>query len=163
MQSNSLRPGVDFTESYRKHGLMLYKLAMVHLGRSQDAEEAMQEAFMKLLYRAPAFRDDEHEKAWLIRVMTNHCRNIRRSSWFRRVIQRAEMPEIRGNSEMQPLMELVLALPLRYRSVIHLYYYEDYSVKEIADILHISESAAKMRLNRGRMRLKLDLEGEGHT
>ncbi|MFF2886840.1 RNA polymerase sigma factor [Paenibacillus sp. NPDC057967] len=160
MHSNSLRPGADFTESYKKHGIMLYKLAMVHLGHPHDAEEAMQEAFMKLLYHAPVFRDDEHEKAWLIRVMTNHCRNIRRSAWFRRVVKKAELPDVSGNSPAHPLVELVLALPFRYRTVIHLYYYEEYSVKEIAGILHISESAAKMRLNRGRQRLKLDWEGE---
>lgn len=161
MHSNSLRPGADFAESYKKHGMMLYKLAMVHLGHPHDAEEAMQEAFMKLLYHAPVFRDDEHEKAWLIRVVTNHCRNMRRSSWFRRVIKGAEIPEASSNSAVQPLVELVLALPFRYRTVIHLYYYEEYSVKEIAEILHISESAAKMRLNRGRQQLKLDLKGEG--
>lgn len=160
MQKHSLRPSGDFTEKYHLYGKMLYKIAMIHLGNKEDAEEALQDTFMKLLYKSPPFNDLEHEKAWLIRVITNHCKTMAGRVWHRRVVKMEGMDQFVETVSDRALLENVMGLPFKYKTVIHLYYYEDYAVKQIADILQISESAVKMRLQRGRERLKLELEGE---
>jgi len=160
MHSSSLRPGVDFGETYLLYGKMLYRIAMIHLGNKEDAEEAMQETFAKLLYKSPEFNDQEHMKAWLIRVITNQCKNMSGSIWRRRVVSLEKMNEIFESESDRTIVEHVMALPFKFKAVIHLYYYEDYTVSHISEILQISESAVKMRLQRGRQRLKLELEGE---
>lgn len=150
----------DFSETYDLYGGMLFKISMVYLGKKEDAEEAMQEAFYRLLHKAPQFQDAGHEKAWLIKTTVNICRDILRSSWRRRG---AGMEEIQGyydNPRDLDLMLEIMKLPANYKTVIHLYYFEDYPVKEIAAILDLKESAVKMRLQRGRQLLKIELEGE---
>ena len=160
MLSDSLRPGGDITEVYQLYGSMLFKIAMVHLGNKQDVEEALQETFIKLMYKSPPFTDREHQKAWLIRVVTNQCKNMQGSLWRRRVIRMEDMDEYFEQPSDRSLMDHVIKLPFKYKAVIHLFYYEDYSVRQIAGILQISESAVKMRLARGRQLLKMDLESE---
>lgn len=91
MQEQSLRPSDRFTEKYESYGTMLFRIAMVQLGNKADAEEAVQETFVKLLYKAPVFHEPEHEKAWLILVITNITKNMRRSVWHRRVIRKEEI------------------------------------------------------------------------
>lgn len=160
MQPLSLRPSEEFERKYEKYGRMLFKIAMIHLGNRNDAEEAVQEAFLKLYHKAPPFRDEEHEKAWLIRVAVNHCKNLLGSAWFRRVLKRNDIERVGSAVEDSRLMDMVLKLPVKYKAAIHLFYYEDYSVKRIADTLNISESAVKMRLRRGRELLKFEWEEE---
>jgi RNA polymerase sigma-70 factor (ECF subfamily) len=140
---------------------MLFRIAMVHLGSRQDAEEATQDTFIKLMEKAPVFKDAEHQKAWLIRVITNHCKTLLGRGWRKREVklEGAEPLAADGSPEDLALLQLVLALPVKYKTVIHLYYYEDYPIQEISRILQISESAVKMRLQRGRQLLKLELEG----
>lgn len=128
-------------------------------GNKNDAEEAVQETFIKLLYKAPSFHEPEHEKAWLIRVMTNHCKNMQRSLWRRRVVSVEDIESCFQSLKDLQLFEEVVGLPFKYKAVIHLFYYEDYTVRQIAETLSLSESAVKMRLQRGRQLLKLELEG----
>ncbi|GAB6928302.1 RNA polymerase sigma factor [Paenibacillus sp. JCM 10914] len=160
MSIDSLRPGGDMREVYELYGSMLFKIAMVYLGNKQDVEEALQETFIKWMHKSPDFRDQEHQKAWLIRVITNHCKNMQGSLWRRRVTKLEQMDDYFEEASERLLMDHVMSLPFKYKSVIHLFYYEDYSVREIAGILQISESAVKMRLQRGRKLLRMDLEGE---
>lgn len=159
MQTRSL-PIEDFNSKYKMYGSMLYKIAMVHLGNKNDAEEAVQEAFIKLMYKAPAFVDTEHEKAWVIRVLINICKNMTRSLWRKRVVHMEEIELYTNTTSEMELVEDVLRLPFKYKAVIHLFYYEDYAVKQIAEALQISESAVKMRLQRGRDMLRIELEEE---
>lgn len=159
-QEQALQPGERFAEAYRQYGAMLYRIAIVHLGNKNDAEEAVQEAFMKLWHKAPAFREQEHEKAWLIRVLTNVCRNMHRNLWFRRKVGTPDVDVHYDRTEDRELLESVLRLPMKYKAAIHLFYYEDYSVKRIGDTLSLSESAVKMRLQRGRQLLRMELDGE---
>ncbi|MDF2926459.1 MAG: polymerase sigma factor, sigma-70 family [Paenibacillaceae bacterium] len=147
-----------FLAKYEAYGRMLFRIAMVHLGNKADAEEAVQEAFIKLLYKAPEFGDQEHEKAWIIRVITNLCRNMARSVWNRRVVRMEEMEQYAGSGPDLELLEHVLRLPSKYKIVIHLFYYEDYPVRQIAEILKLRESAVKMRLQRGRQMLLMEWE-----
>lgn len=160
MQKLSQAPGNNFSTKYDLYGNMLFKISIVHLGNKEDAEEAMQEAFYKLLYSSPEFNDDEHEKAWLIRTIVNLCRDMRRSVWYKRVIKTEEIEEYYDNSPDTDVMMEILRLPAKYKTVIYLHYYEDYSIKEISEILKIKDSAIKMRLMRGRQLLKIELKGE---
>jgi RNA polymerase sigma-70 factor (ECF subfamily) len=155
MQKLSQAPGNNFSTKYHLYGSMLFKISMVHLGNKEDAEEAMQEAFYKLLYNSPEFKNDEHEKAWLIRTIINICKDMRKSSWYKRTIKTEEIEEYYDNSSDMDVMMEILRLPAKYKAVIHLHYFENYSIKEISEILQIKDSAIKMRLNRGRQLLKI--------
>ncbi|MFB5763622.1 RNA polymerase sigma factor [Paenibacillus medicaginis] len=160
MQRSMTRPGNHVMKSYETYASMLFRIAMVHLGSREDAKEAIQDTFIKLMEKAPEFKDAEHQKAWLIRVITNHCKTMLGRGWRKREIKlEGAEPVTADASEDWELLQLVMALPVKYKTVIHLYYYEDYRVQEISNILRISESAVKMRLQRGRQLLKLNLEG----
>ncbi|ULO07237.1 sigma-70 family RNA polymerase sigma factor [Paenibacillus sp. 19GGS1-52] len=160
MKRPMTRPGNHVMKSYEVYADMLFRIALVHLGSREDAEEATQDTFIKLMEKAPPFKDDEHQKAWLIRVITNHCKNLLGRGWRKRVVRLEGAVSVTTNSpEDLAILQLVLAMPVKYRTVIHLYYYEDYPVQEISKILQISESAVKMRLQRGRQLLRLELEG----
>ena len=141
-----------FEQSYDTYGAMVYRLAMVYLGRQADAEDVTQEVFYRLLRKAPAFPDQEREKRWLFQVTANLCKDQLKGFWRKRTAAlEAESPEERP--EDRAVLEAVLALPEIYKGPIHLHYYEGYSVAETAEILGLSPSAVKMRLMRGRERL----------
>jgi len=160
MQRSMTRPGNHVMKSYEIYADMLFRIALIHLGSREDAEEATQDTFIKLMEKAPHFKDDEHQKAWLIRVITNHCKNLLGRGWRKRTVSlEGAVPLTADSPEDLAILQLVLAMPVKYKTVIHLYYYEDYPVQEISKILRISESAVKMRLQRGRQLLKLELEG----
>jgi len=147
-----------FEEAYDTYSGAVYRLAMVYLGRRADAEDVTQEAFLRLLDRAPAFTSEEHKKRWLLQVTANLCRDQLRGFWRRRVTELEDTLPAAPTEELEAL-GAVLSLPEKYRLPIHLHYYEGYSVAEIAGILKLGQSAVKMRLKRGRELLKLELEG----
>ena len=117
-----------------------------------------QEAFVKLLYKAPSFADAGHERRWLLRVTANLCRDQLRGFWRKRAVALEGDYPIR-DLETFGVAEAIVALPEKYKAVLHLHYYEGYSVAEIGEILKLSQSAVKMRLSRGRELLKLEMEG----
>ena len=147
-----------FEAAYDAYGPMVYRLAMVYLGRHADAEDVTQEAFVKLLYKAPSFADAGHERRWLLRVTANLCRDQLRGFWRKRAVALEGDYPIR-DPETFGVAEAIVALPEKYKAVLHLHYYEGYSVAEIGEILKLSQSAVKMRLSRGRELLKLEMEG----
>ncbi|XID90255.1 RNA polymerase sigma factor [Paenibacillaceae bacterium WGS1546] len=160
MRRSMTRPVDHVMKSYETYASMLFRIAMVHLGSREDAEEATQDTFIKLMEKAPEFKDAEHQKAWLIRVVTNHCKTLLGRGWRKREVRlEGAEPIAAGTPEDLALLHLVMALPVKYKTVIHLYYYENYPIREIAGILRIGESAVKMRLQRGRQLLKLELGG----
>ena len=148
----------QFEAAYDAHGSAVYRLAMVYLGRHSDAEDVTQEAFLRLLYSAPAFAGEDHLRRWLLRVTANLCRDQLRGFWRRRVTELADTIPAAAPEELEAL-GAVVRLPEKYKLPIHLHYYEGYSVAEVAGILGLSQSAVKMRLKRGRALLKLNLEG----
>lgn len=153
------RAALGFEAAYDAYGPMVYRLAMVYLGRRADAEDAAQEAFVRLLYKAPRFTDAEHEKRWLLRVTVNLCRDQLKGFWRRRAVELDPGLPVR-DPERLGLAEAIAALPETCKAVIHLHYYEGYSVAETAEILKLSQSAVKMRLKRGRELLQMEMEGE---
>lgn len=160
MQKTSHQTSNNFSKKYTLYGNMLFRICMVYLGNKEDTEEAMQESFYKLIYSSPKFTDDEHEKAWLIRVTTNICKDMLRSVWHKRVVKMEEVEIYYTDPSNTYIMEEILKLPIKYKAVIYMYYFEGYTVKQISEILLISESATKMRLKRGRDILKIELKGE---
>ncbi|MCI8552305.1 MAG: sigma-70 family RNA polymerase sigma factor [Lawsonibacter sp.] len=148
----------QFEEAYDICGAAVYRLAMIYLGRHADAEDVTQEVFLRLLYRAPNFADEAHQKRWLLQVAANLCRDQLRGFWRKRVTELKDTLPTAAPEEREAL-SAVANLPDTYRLPIHLYYYEGYSVAEIAEILKLSQSAVKMRLKRGREFLKIELEG----
>ena len=138
----------------RQYGPAVYRLAFARTGSRADAEDVMQEVFVRLLKAKPDFADREHAKAWLLRVAANCANDLFRAPWRRREEPLSEMLSAPEGPEPGGVVEAVLALPPKYRTVVHLYYYEDLSVAEIAAILGKSEGAVKSRLFRARALLR---------
>ena len=154
-----------FEAKYREYGNMLYKIAFLYFGNSYDAEDALQEVFIRLMYNAPSFKDKNHEKAWLIRVTQNKCKDMLKASHHKNTsIDDVELSDFvkTENDEQLDVLRQVVTLPAKYKTAIILYYYYDYSVSEISKTLQISSSAVKMRLKRGREILKIELEDYGN-
>ena len=141
-------------ELARRYAGDVFRLAYARTGSRADAEDVMQETFIRLLRARPAFAEPEHARAWLLRVAAN-CAN----DWFRAPWRRREGPledSLPAPEEPEPggVVEAVLALPAKYRTAVHLYYYEELSVAEIAKIMGKSEGAVKSRLFRARALLR---------
>lgn len=138
----------------------VYRTALNCCRNRQDAEDVVQTTFLKLLECDTPFQDEIHIRKWLIRVAVNESHSLWRSFWRRNVSsldgQTAE-PTF-SLPEHSDLFYAVQGLPVRYREVVHLYYYEEYSIREIAALLHLSETAVQTRLMRARRKLKLLLQ-----
>lgn len=138
------------------HGTV-FRLAFSYIKNREEAEDICQEAFIKLYESRVEFAAPDNCKAWLIRVTINLSKNLLRSARFARTDELDENVAL-PDEQRRELLESVMRLPPAYRAVIHLYYYEGYSVKEIADMTGTSVSATTTRLSRGRERLKKLLE-----
>lgn len=152
MAYKSYRPE-DFEAVVTKHENRLYRTALAITGNICDAEEIVQEAFLRAYKKAPEFESEEHEKAWLIRVTVNLCLSRLRSPWRKRT-ERLLDSYPASEPEQHELLEQIMALPARHRTVIHLFYYEGYSIKDISGLTGQKESTVKSYLTRARQRLK---------
>ncbi len=150
----------DFKTLYNTYGEMLYRIAFVYLGNPDDTEDVLQDVFFTLLNNLPSFKDEEHQKAWLIRTTRNKAINLLKSASHKNVnIDDLQIRIDDHNKDLHiDILKKVLSLSPKYKAVTVLYYYNDYSVDEISRILKISKSAVKMRLKRSRELLKIDLE-----
>ncbi|MBQ4152723.1 MAG: RNA polymerase sigma factor [Oscillospiraceae bacterium] len=150
----------EFEEKYNQYGNMLYKIAFLYFGNAADAEDALQDVFTKYLCGNYHFKSTEHEKAWFIRVTQNKCLDyLKRPSRRHQSVDTVPEANTYENGDLeQDVLAKVVALPEKYKSAIILFYYHDYTVEEIANILKISKAAVKKRLQRGRALLKLELE-----
>lgn len=141
----------------------LLRVAYSILNSVPDAQDVCQEVLIKRINYAGNFESTEHERAWLVRVTVNTCKNLRRSPWRTRTVgldtveeQAAFQPEEGG------VLEEVQKLPPKYREVLVLYYYMGYDTNEIADMLGLQPEAVRTRMSRARRRLKTELEGQGY-
>ncbi|MDF2586741.1 MAG: polymerase, sigma-24 subunit, subfamily [Anaerocolumna sp.] len=141
-----------------KYSNMIIKLAFTYVKNISDSEDIAQEVFLSLLKRDINFDNKEHEKAWLIRVTINKCKNQLRSSWNRLKVPLDEELSYIPKEDSEVLTS-ILGLPKKYRTVIHLYYYEDYSINEIAKLLNKKPATVGTWLSRGRNLLKTKLIG----
>ena len=127
----------------------------------QDAEDAVQEALLAYHTSGKEFESEEHIRAWLLRVAINKAKNMRMSFWKKHKVSLEDyMESISFETEQESgLFEAVMELPEKYRIVLHLYYYEDYSIREIGKILRRTENTVKSQLSRGRAMLKESFRG----
>lgn len=137
---------------------MVYRLALSRTKNKETSEDVYQEVFLRLSKKLPDFQSTEHEKAWLIRVTINCTKNILSSNFMR---SKEELKEnIPFETEEKGMVYYaVLALPLKYRTIIHLFYYEGYKIEEISKILDMNENTIKTRLSRAREKLKSKMKG----
>ena len=141
----------DFTAAAERYLGMVYRLALNCLRVPADAEDAVQEAFLRLLTASPRFRDAQHEKAWLIRTTLHRAADIQRAAARKNV----PLEEATGvQTEESGLLAAVRSLPEKYSAVLYLHYYEGYSIKEIAKLLGVPAPTVGTRLARGRERLR---------
>ncbi len=140
----------------------IYAAAFSICKNAQDAEDVVQETFIQYHMSKNQFESRQHIRAWLIRVAINKAKNVNHTFWRKNKVPLEEYMETLAfeTPKSQNLFETVMKLPEKYRTAIHLFYYEDYGVKEIAGILRISESNVKTRLSRGRKLLKESLQEE---
>ena len=136
-----------------RYGDMVYRLALAQTHSSHDADDVLQEVFLRYLRAAPAFREEEHRKAWLLRVTVNCCKKLHGSFWRRHTVALSETLPAQ-NPEEGELLGLLEGLPQKYRAVLHLYYYEGYATEEIAAILGRSPGTVRSQLSRGRALLR---------
>ena len=144
----------------RQYAPSVYRLAYARTGSRADAEDVMQEVFLRLIKAKPAFDSEAHAKAWLLRVAANCASDLFRLPWRKREGPLEEDLPAPEEPERGSVTEAVLTLPARYRVPIHLYYYEGYSVAEIANMIGKSQGTVKSRLYRARELLRAKLEEE---
>lgn len=140
-----------------KHFNMVLRLALARVGDKHRADDVVQEVFYRFLKKDRSFESDEHLKAWLIKVTVNCSKNVFLDKFFKNT---AELTEdiVFNDPEESDVYYSVLSLPSKYRTVIHLFYYEDMPVKEIARILNTKETTVKSQLHRAREMLKEKLK-----
>lgn len=154
------RPDNTMTEVYDRHVDTVYRVCYSLMGNKQDAEDATQSVFVKLLESGKCFADAEHEKAWLIVTARNKCRDLHRKWWRRKVID-LDMDSL-GRSGSDPVSHSDLEDKLRKlcwtnRLVLYLYYYEGYKLAEIAALLKLNLNTVKTRMRTAKKRLKLEM------
>ena len=157
--SPARRDGV--IEAVKRYSSMVYRLAYARTRNHADAEDIYQEVFLKLAKADISLEDQEHVKAWLLRVTVNCSVNLFRSAWRRHVQPVEALPEraspLIDDARYESLNRALDSLPARYRAVIHLYYYEEMSADEISAVLNTKSATIRSRLARGRERLKREL------
>lgn len=145
---------------YNKYSNSIYRLAFSYCKNSADAEDIVQETFMKRFTADIEFPDERSEKAWLMKVTANKCRDLFRSSAYKFLYHSVSLDEanlVYDSPEESSVYHAVMELAPKYRIVIHLYYYEGYSVSEIGKIIGKSDTAVQTRLYRARKLLKKSL------
>ena len=154
-----MRTNAEIERVVNEYATMLLRVAYSQLNNRAEAEGTVQEVLLKYMEKAPVFQSEEHEKAWLLRVTVNHCKNHLASAWFRKRADLDEGIPALDNEELE-VVSAVAALPAKYRAVVHLYYFEGYSTKEIAEILHSRPNTVSSRLSRARALLAKALKEE---
>ena len=153
----------EMEQIYDKYSSAVYRAAFAYCKNSADAEDITQETFIKRFQSNVDFRDEKAEKAWLIKVAANKCRDMFRSPRYRFMYHSVPLEEaglIYETPEESAVFRAVMELPAKYRIAVHLYYYEGYSVAEIAEITGKSETAVQTQLYRARKMLKKALGEE---
>lgn len=142
----------DIEAVYDMYADMLYRLSLSYLQNTEDARDAVQDVFIKYATASDIFKDDEHKKAWLIRVTVNCCNDMLRRRKLRNYVPLDEISETVAldDESSSDIMNCLKLIPPKNRAAVILHYLEGYSVEETAKVLKISVSAVKMRLKRGR-------------
>lgn len=143
-----------------KYFNLVYKLAVSQTGDIHNAEDITDEVFLKYMKCDKNFENEEHIKAWLIRVTINSSKSLFSSSWFKKTVPLEDTVPVEMPEDESEVYGAVLKLPQKYRAVIHLFYYEDYSTAQIAKALNTKETTVRSQLSRARDMLKNLLKGD---
>lgn len=152
----------EVNRAIEKYADMIRRICLIHLQNSADTEDIFQTVFLKYVLRSVPFESEEHEKAWLIRVTINACRDLRRSFFKSRTVLLDDLiempaPMLQSNREV---LEAVLSLPKKYKDVVYLHYYEGYTAAEIGEILEKNVNTIYTLMTRSKKLLKEKLEGD---
>jgi len=165
MPDSLSRKDKEFSEIYNRHVDTVYRVCFMFLKNQSDTEDAVQDTFIKLMNYKGEFESEEHEKAWLIRTASNHCRDMLRHFW-RKTVSLDVVQEFGDDGDesfqIDDTLEKVLALPDKYKTVIYLYYYEGYKTQEIADMIGKPDATVRGYLRKGRELLKINLGGDNN-
>ena len=162
MFNQSNRPVDWMEETVKRNEDRMFRTAVAITGSRADAEDAVQDAFVKLFEKQPRFESPEHETAWLAKVTVNLCKSLLRSHWRKKNVPLLDTHPAQTD-EQQDVMQIILSLPPKYRTAIHLFYFDGYTTKEIAGITSQKESTVRTQLTRARHMLKEHLDEEcGH-
>lgn len=154
MKNMSPLPSDSIEDIINIYSDMLFRLCLITLKNSHDAEDAVQETFIAYLHKSPSFKDNEHQKAWLIKVATNKCKDILRYQSRHNELNIDDVTEFVTKPKDSDIINALMTLPEKFRVVLVLYYVEGYNTKEIAGIINKTQSAVKMRLQKGRRLLE---------
>lgn len=159
-----MRSEHEVNTAVEQYSDMVQRLCMIYLKNHTDTEDVFQTVFLKYMLYDGEFQSREHEKAWLIRVTRNACKDFLKSFFRRRTVSLEEVMDCPNTllPEYREVLEAVLALAPRYREVIYLHYYEGYTAREMADILGKNVNTIYTLLNRSRNKLREILEGENY-
>ena len=148
------KPNID--KAFSKYGDMIYRVALARLGNDADAQDIVQDVFMKYLTSQPDFDDSNHEKAWLLRTTINCCTDLSRKQKIRVYVPIEDAYDVAAENQdsLNDLLSLIAQLPAIYKDVVIHHSLEGFTIEETAGILKISISATKMRLSRARDMLK---------
>lgn len=153
MEQQSLRTDDCMESVIKVYSNMVYRLAYSHTRSKSYADDIYQEVFFRYIRKKPQFETEKHRKAWFIRVTINCCKKIWASSWIKKIVPLDE-PIIFEMKEENNLHYELQKLPIKYRSLIHLFYYEDLSIEEISETLNRKPSTIRTQLTRARYKLK---------
>lgn len=154
----------QFEYYFKEYHSLIFRVAFTEVRSHADAEDILQEVFLRLLRYRPEFESREHEKAWILRITINLCKDFLKSKWNNSTVAMDKIPETEKvyfklpYAESDDTLWAVMELKERYRQPLYLFYYEDYSVKEIAKVLNMPENTVKTNLKRGREAVKELLE-----
>ena len=169
MQSGNPVSQERFDRLYRQYADEVLRLAYFYLGDRQQAEDVMQDVFVRLYTKGQDVAR-EKEKAWLMTVTVNRCRDHWRSAWMKRVLRNDEVLKLIPSGddekmdqrlERDAVLQAVHKLPPDFREVVLLHYYQELTIEQIAEALHISKGTAASRLSRGRDTVKQALKEDG--
>lgn len=151
---------MDTKEIFDRQYDRVYRIALLYLKNTADAEDISQTIFLKYLEKGIQFKDLNHEKAWFITAAKNYCKDFIKSFWNKNV-ELGEIPEREDKTPSESILPVILRLPEKYSEVLYLYYYEGYKAKEISELLSVNESTVQTRLSDARKKLRKILEKEG--
>ncbi len=159
-----MRSEEEVNMAVEKYSNMIRRLCMIHLKNYADTEDIFQNVFLKYVLSSVTFESEEHERAWFIRVTVNACKDLLKSFFRSRTVSLDELLEQPAalSEDNREVLEAVLALPEKYKDVVYLHYYEEYTAPEISKILGKNVNSVYTLLNRSRQILKEKLGGDGN-
>ena len=157
-----MRGEQEVNRAIEAYGNLIRRICLIHLKNHADTEDIFQTVFLKYLLSSAEFQSREHEKAWFIRVTANACRDLLKSAFRRRAVSLDVLTDQPGEltEDNREVLDAVLGLPEKYRDVIYLFYYEEYTAPEIAEILKKNTNTVYTLLSRAKKILKEKLGGE---